>query len=103
MEKLEKFIDRINRELVSMREDKPFDDIVSSHIRFGRKLVGIIFSKNGCELEIYDSVKGTFLDNVAFYCEPRVFLWDEIEVSETTDEWNNNGFAGASDYYSWRY
>lgn len=104
MEKiLYKLIDAIDLHLVKARKDNPFESIIGSYMRYGTKQIGIVFKSSGCELEIYDTVKGTFLDNVAFYCETRVVSWNDIEVDETTDEWQSNGFANEWDYNNWKY
>ena len=87
MERLSKLIDKIDKHLIAVRNERPTDDIIGTMFRYGRKQIRIVFKESGCEIEIYDNVKGTFLDNVAFYCEPRVILWNNIEVDETTDEW----------------
>lgn len=102
MERLDKLIDKIDKHLVAVRNEHPFDDVIGSTFRYGRKQLRIVFKPRGCEIEIYDNVKGTFLDNVAIYCEQRVIRWGSIEVDEV-DEWSSNGFRNEDDFITYKY
>lgn len=100
---LNKLLDAIDRHLETDREANPCEEQLSGLFTLGNHAIRYAFSKKrGCELEIWNPTKDTFLDNVSMYCEKRCLRWDDVVVEET-DCWDCNGFRDEQDYINYKY
>lgn len=63
---------------------------------FGNCIVTFDIDEKWSEIEVYNYVKGTFLDNIANYLKSI-----EREIEEC-DEWNYNGFRNELDYINYK-
>ena len=99
---LDKLLSKLDRELTSSRENNPSDISTVGRFKFGRHIISYVFDDEGCEVEVFNPVLDTFLDNVSFFLEERCIMWSQIEVEEP-DEWDVNGFRDEEDYIYWKY
>lgn len=100
---IQKLVAKLDRKLTEARQDNPSEEHLSGRFTFGRVIVTYSFSRRrGCEIELYNPILETFLDNVSCYCEKRVIGWDNVEIEET-DDWNDHGFRDAADYLRYKY
>lgn len=99
---LDKLLSKLDRELTASRENNPSDTSTAGRFKFGRHIIRFIFNEDGCEVEVFNPILDTFLDNVSFFLEERCILWNQIDVEET-DEWDAHGFRDEADYINWRY
>lgn len=99
---LDKLLSKLDRELTSSRENNPSDISTVGRFKFGRHIISYVFDDEGCEVEVFNPVLDTFLDNVSFFLEERCIMWNQIEVEEP-DEWDVNGFRDEEDYIYWKY
>lgn len=103
MEKiLNKLIDKLDRKLGEQKRDNPNDTTLAGRFTFGRHIVRYVFKPKSCEIEIYNPILDTFLDNESFYCEERVSRWDDVDTNHS-DEWDEHGFRDEADYIKWKY
>lgn len=104
MELLTNLIDNINGHLEEARKSEPLADKVSGLFMFGHHIIRYSFRKRGCELEIYNSAKDRFLDNVAEHCQRRAIGWFNVDVDEPLCQvLADPGFRDESDYIRYRY
>ena len=97
-------IEKLERKVREARMANPHDMRVSGRFMFGRCNVTFFYDRKGCELDIYNLVKDTLLDNVADYCSKRVTPWIYMDVDEdSSDEWNDNGFRDEADYIRYKF
>lgn len=65
----------------------------------GNCIVKYSLTENHDEIEVYNPIKGTYLDNIA--------EWLLLNVSDrssgTFNQWNENGFRDEADYIQYRY
>lgn len=101
---LYKLIDSINGHLEKARKSEPLEDKVSGLFKFGNLIIRFSFRRRGCELEIYNSVKDRFLDNVAEFCQRRTIGWYNVDVDKSGyDVLTDPGFSSEADYLRYKY
>jgi hypothetical protein len=103
MKILDSLIKKIDEELTDARQSNPFEERLYGDIHFLHYDIRYSFSSSIVELEIHNKKRDTYLDNVSDYCETKVIDWNDIEVDDSSDEWDDHGFANESDYMRYRY
>ena len=64
---------------------------------FGSCIISYSFNGRNTEVEVYNPVKDTYLDNIASFLKELVQPQDD-----DSDVWSNHGFSGSEDYYRFR-
>lgn len=100
MKIIDELIERMDLHIKNACEEYPTKESLGISFLFGNKQVYIQINKGGCDIEIVDFDKNTFLDNVAKYCEKCVTL---CECAEEISEWDLNGFLNEDDYLTYKY
>ena len=103
MKTIDRLLKRIDNVLESERKLNPREKSFSGSFNFGHYNVRYVFRPSGIELEIYNCKKETFLDNVASLLERKCLDWQDIDVDESYNEWDEHGFRDESDYLNYRY
>ena len=65
----------------------------------GNCIVKYSLTENGGEIEVYNPMKNTFLDNIAGWLLSNI----GNRCAKPSDEWNEHGFSSEADYLRWRY
>ena len=103
-EKLNNLIEKLERKIREERMANPHDMKVSGRFMFGRCNITFFYDREGCEIDIYNLVKDTLLDNIAEYCSKRVTPWIYMNVEDdSSDEWNDHGFRDEADYLRYKF
>ena len=101
---LDKLIVKLERKIREERMAHPLDMKVSGRFMFGRCNVTFFYDRKGCDVDIYNLVKDTLLDNIAEYCSKRVTPWIYMDVEDDpSDYWNDHGFRDEADYLRYKF
>lgn len=102
MKQLGNLLEKLESKLIEARESDPCSRKCSGRFTFGNCIVTFYATSQDKGIEIWNSNKDTYLDNIARWLEKNSLDFDDIEV-EDEDMWDSHGFRDESDYLNYKY